>query len=44
MTLFPNKLNDNYKNTFRVDDGSIKVTYEDYDFFNDTATTEIYTE
>jgi hypothetical protein len=28
-------LNDNYRNTFRVQDGLLKVSYQDYDKFND---------
>lgn len=28
-------LNDNYKNTFRVEDGLLKVRYDQYDHFND---------
>ena len=28
------ELNDNYKSTFRVEDGLIKASYEDYDKFN----------
>jgi len=29
------ELEDNYKNTFKVKDGVIKVSYENYDSFND---------
>ena len=29
------KLGDNYKNTFKVNDGSLKVSYESYESFED---------
>jgi len=28
------ELNDNYKNTFRVENGILKVSYDEYDKFN----------
>ena len=37
------ELNDNHKNTFRVDDGTIKVTYEDYDLFDENFGHIFYT-
>ena len=36
-------LNDNHKNTFRVGDGTIKVTYEDYDLFDENFGHIFYT-
>ena len=37
------ELNNNHKNTFRVDDGTIKVTYEDYDLFDENFGHIFYT-
>ena len=34
MKIAGYELNDNYKNTFRIGDGTIKVTYDDYDSFD----------
>jgi len=34
MKIAGYELNDNYKNTFRIVDGTIKVSYDDYDSFD----------
>ena len=44
MKIAGYELNDNHKNTFRVGDGTIKVTYEDYDLFDENFGHIFYTD
>ena len=37
------EINDNHKNTFRIGNGTIKVTYEDYDLFDENFGHIFYT-
>ena len=44
MKIAGYELNNNHKNTFRVNNGTIKVTYEDYDLFDENFGHIFYTD